>query len=77
MGRAMSTAFGNFGKLMQTKAFQEGFSGLLRNGVQFANIVLPAFAIFLQQLGRLGGEGCCHRPVEPARRVRPHADRAG
>jgi hypothetical protein len=56
MGAAMGTAFGGFGKLMQTPAFKEGLAGLLANGVQFAQIVLPAFAQFIQQLGRVGGQ---------------------
>jgi Phage tail lysozyme len=55
MGRAMGAAFGQFGKLMSTSAFKDGLAGLLRNGVQFANIVLPAFAQFLQMLGQVGG----------------------
>jgi hypothetical protein len=56
MGKAMGDSFGSFGKLMQTPAFKEGLSGLLTNGVQFASTVLPAFATFLQQLGKLGGQ---------------------
>jgi hypothetical protein len=54
MGSAMSDAFAKFGTLMQTPAFASGLSGLIRNGVQFADIVLPSFATFLQQLGLLG-----------------------
>jgi len=54
MGRAMSSAFAQFGKVMQTPAFAAGLQGLIRNGIQFANTVLPAFAQFLQQLGLLG-----------------------
>lgn len=45
MGRAMSKSFCGFGTLMQTSAFKDGLGGLLRNGVQFVNIVLPAFAL--------------------------------
>lgn len=56
MGHAMSSAFGQFGRLMQTSAFREGLAGLIRNGVQFASTVLPAFAQFLQELGKVGGE---------------------
>ena len=56
MGRAMGDAFGQFGQLMQSKAFSEGFSGLLNNGIQFADIVMPAFAQFLQMLGQTAGQ---------------------
>lgn len=55
MAKAMGTAFGQFGKLMQTKGFAQGLQGLITNGIQFANIVLPAFAQFLQEMGKLGG----------------------
>lgn len=54
MGRAISSAFSQFGHLMQTPAFAQGLQGLISNGIQFASTVLPAFATFLQQLGLLG-----------------------
>jgi hypothetical protein len=54
MGNAMSSAFGAFGKQMQTPAFAHVLDGLISNGIQFANIVLPAFAQFIQELARIG-----------------------
>ena len=56
MGTAMGQAFGQFGKLMQTSAFKDGLAGLIRNGMQFANTVLPAFAQFFQMIGRIGAK---------------------
>lgn len=57
MGRAMGDAFGAFGKVMQTPAFASGLQGLIRNGIRFADIVLPAFAQFIGELGKLGSKG--------------------
>ena len=58
MGGAISQAFGQFGKQMQTAQFAKVFNGLISNGIQFANIVLPAFAQFIQELAWLGsGKG--------------------
>ncbi len=54
MGHAMGQAFGNFGRLMSTRSFRDGLLGLIRNGVRFADTVLPAFAQFLQMLGKAG-----------------------
>jgi SLT domain-containing protein/chemotaxis protein histidine kinase CheA len=56
MGKAIGSAFGDFGKVMQTPAFAQGMAGLIANGIQFAQIVLPAFAQFLQQMGILGSK---------------------
>lgn len=56
MGTAMSNAFGQFGKQMQTPAFAKTLNGLITNGIQFSNIVLPAFAGFFQQLAIVGGK---------------------
>lgn len=56
MGSAMSQAFGQFGKQMQTPAFAKTLQGLITNGIQFSNIVLPAFANFFQQLAIVGGK---------------------
>lgn len=56
MGHAMSSSFAGFGKLAETPAFKSGLTGLLANGVEFAKVVLPAFATFLQQLGAVGGQ---------------------
>ena len=75
MGTAMGGSFGQFGKLMQTPAFKTGLGGLLQNSVQFTNIVLPAFAGFLQMLGKVGGRRRRYRTGEPARRHRPRANR--
>jgi Phage tail lysozyme len=56
MGSAMSQSFGQFGKQMQTPAFAKTLNGLITNGIQFANIVLPAFAQFIQELAIVGGK---------------------
>jgi hypothetical protein len=56
MGGAMSQAFGQFGKQMQTPAFAKTLQGLITNGIQFAQLVLPAFANFFQQLAIVGGK---------------------
>lgn len=55
-GQAMGDSFGQFGKLMQTPAFQSGLSGLITNGIRFSNIVLPAIAQLIQELGKLGAQ---------------------
>ncbi len=56
MGHAMSLAFGQFGRMMATPAFRNGLMGLIRNGVRFAEVVLPPFARFLQMMGEAGGK---------------------
>jgi hypothetical protein len=56
MARSISTAFGQFGREMQTKAFSGIFHNLLIEGNQFINTVLPAFAGFIQELARVGAE---------------------
>ena len=56
MGQAMSTAFGAFGKQMQTPGFAKVLQGLISNGIQFANVVLPAFAQFIQELAIAGSQ---------------------
>jgi hypothetical protein len=56
MGGAMSNAFGQFGKQMQTPQFAKTLDGLITNGINFSNIVLPAFAGFFQQLAIVGGK---------------------
>jgi phage-related protein len=56
MGAAISNAFGQFGKMMQTPAFAKTLQGLIANGVQFANTVLPAFAGFIQELAKAGAQ---------------------
>jgi SLT domain-containing protein len=56
MGDAISHAFGLFGRQMDTKSFREVLNGLIRNGIQFANTVLPAVAQFIQELARIGGQ---------------------
>lgn len=56
MGTAISNAFAAFGQLMQTPDFANALQGLITNGVQFANVVLPAFSQFVQELGWIGGQ---------------------
>ena len=56
MGKAMSAAFGAFGKQMATPAFAKTLDGLIQNGLKFVNVVLPAFAGFAQQLAISGGK---------------------
>lgn len=56
MGGAISHAFALFGKQMQTPAFAHVLSGLITEGVRFANIVLPAVSQFIQELARIGAE---------------------
>jgi hypothetical protein len=56
MGKAISTAFGQFGKQMQTPAFAKVLDGLIKNGIIFVDTVLPAFAQFIQQLAITGSK---------------------
>jgi SLT domain-containing protein len=56
MGTAMGNAFGQFGKQMATPGFAKVLNGLIDNGIQFANIVLPAFAQFAQELAVIGSK---------------------
>jgi hypothetical protein len=56
MGSAISQAFAGFGKELASPAGAKVFEGLVKNGMQFANIVLPAFADFFSQLGILGSK---------------------
>jgi hypothetical protein len=56
MGQSISTAFGQFGKEMQTPWFQGIFKNLLREGNQFVNTVLPAFGQFVQELAIVGSK---------------------
>jgi hypothetical protein len=54
MGSAISQAFAGFGQEMQAPGAQKVLQGLISNGIQFANIVLPAFATFIGDLFKLG-----------------------
>lgn len=56
MGTAMGNAFGQFGKQMATPGFAKVLNGLITNGIQFAQIVLPAFAGFLTALMQIGSQ---------------------
>jgi hypothetical protein len=56
MGTAISGAFAGFGKELASPKGEKVFDGLVKNGMQFANIVLPAFANFFGQLGLLGSK---------------------
>jgi SLT domain-containing protein len=56
MGTAMGNAFGQFGKQMATPGFAKVLNGLISNGIQFANVVLPAFAQFVQELAVIGSK---------------------
>lgn len=56
MGRAISNAFAGFGKELQTPAAAKVLTGLISNGVQFANIVLPAFGKFFGELAKIGSQ---------------------
>ncbi|MCW2903888.1 MAG: hypothetical protein JWO67_6153 [Streptosporangiaceae bacterium] len=56
MGGAISHAFGQFGKQMQTPEFAHVLSGLMTEGVRFANIVLPAVAQFIGELAKIGSQ---------------------
>lgn len=56
MGEAISRAFSAMGQLMQTPEFATMLNGLITNGIQFANVVLPAFAKFGLELGVIGSQ---------------------
>ena len=56
MGAAMGTAFGQFGKQMTAPGFAKVLNGLITNGIQFADIVLPAFAQFVHELATIGSK---------------------
>lgn len=56
MGQAMGSAFASLGKIMQTPAFSQMLSGLIANGMQFVNTVLPAIAKFILELGKIGAQ---------------------
>jgi SLT domain-containing protein len=54
MGGAISKAFAGFGKELQTPAAAKVFDGLVKNGMQFLNVVLPAFGQFFGELAKIG-----------------------
>lgn len=56
MGGAISEAFSAMGHLMQTPEFATMLNGLITNGIRFADIVLPAFAHFAEELGIIGSQ---------------------
>ena len=56
MGGAMSNAFSGFGKQLDSPGAVKTMQGLVSNGLQFANIVLPAFAGFAGALAQLGSK---------------------
>ena len=56
MGTAISNAFGQFGKQMQTASFAKTLQGLMANGTIFANTVLPAVGGFIQGLAKIGSQ---------------------
>ncbi len=56
MGGAISHAFSAMGQLMQTPEFASMLTGLITNGIRFADIVLPAFSKFALELGIIGGQ---------------------
>jgi hypothetical protein len=56
MGQAIGKSFASFGKQMATPQFAHVLDGLIGNGIKFANIVLPAFATFVQELAKIGSK---------------------
>ncbi len=56
MGGAISKAFGEIGKTMSTPAAAHVLDGLINNGIQFADTVLPAFGQFIEELGLIGSK---------------------
>ncbi|MCX4750895.1 hypothetical protein OG455_41175 [Kitasatospora sp. NBC_01287] len=54
MATLISGAFADLGRAMQTKGAQEVFAGLVTNGLQFAQVVVPAFAGFAGELLKIG-----------------------
>lgn len=56
MGTAISGAFADLGKGLQTKGAQEVFAGLVDNGLQFARVVVPAFGGFAGELLKIGSQ---------------------
>jgi Phage tail lysozyme len=56
MGGAISNAFAGFGKEMESPEGTKVLQGLVSNGMQFVDTVLPAFGQFFTQLGILGSK---------------------
>ncbi len=56
MGSAISNAFAQMGRQMQTPQAAQVLQGLIRNGIQFADIVLPAIERMIEQIGILGSK---------------------
>ncbi|GAB2695861.1 phage tail tip lysozyme [Kitasatospora kifunensis] len=54
MATLISNAFADLGRAMQAPAAQKVFAGLVDNGLQFAQIVVPAFAGFVGELLKIG-----------------------
>ena len=54
MGGAIGKAFAGFGKELQTPAAAKVLNGLMQNGMQFMNVVLPAFGTFFGELAKIG-----------------------
>jgi hypothetical protein len=56
MGGAISKAFGQMGKEMETSGAQKTLNGLFQNGMQFVNTVLPALGGMFGAIANLGSQ---------------------
>lgn len=56
MGTVLSQVFAGIGKQMDTPGVKDILSGLITNGVRFAQVVLPALAQFVEELGKIGAQ---------------------
>lgn len=55
-GQQMGQAFASMGKTLATPGAHNVLQGLIDNGIQFAQIVIPAFDHFIGQLAELGAK---------------------
>jgi hypothetical protein len=56
MGSSISEVFAGYGRTLQSASGQQVFAGLLRNGQEFINTVLPPFGRFVDELGKIGSQ---------------------